>query len=41
MKTTIDKNFFEKWNGKKVAMHCKTYDEAKEFCRVEKGKNNG
>lgn len=34
MKTTIDEKFFERWKDKKVVMHCKTYDEAKEFCKI-------
>lgn len=34
MNTTIDEKFFEKWKDKDVAMHCKTSEEAKEFCRL-------
>lgn len=34
MKTTIDKEFFEKWEDKEVVMHCKTKSEANEFCRI-------
>ena len=34
MKTTIDKEFFEKWKNKDVAMWCKKKEYAEEFCRL-------
>ena len=34
MKTTIDKEFFEKWKNKRVVMWCKKEEYAKEFCRL-------
>lgn len=34
MKTTIDKEFFEKWKYEKVAMWCKKEEYAEEFCRL-------
>ena len=34
MKTTIDKDFFEKWSEKGVVMWCKKEEYAKEFCRL-------
>lgn len=34
MKTTIDKDFFEKWKNKKVAMWCKKKEYAEEFCKL-------
>ena len=34
MKTTIDKEFFEKWKDEKVAMWCKKKEYAEEFCRL-------
>lgn len=34
MKTTIDKEFFERWKDKKVVMWCKNKVYAFEFCKV-------
>lgn len=34
MKTTIDKEFFEKWKDEDVAMWCKKKEYAEEFCRL-------
>ena len=34
MKTTIDKEFFEKWKDEDVVMWCKKEEYAKEFCRL-------
>lgn len=34
MKTTIDKEFFEKWKDKEVAMWCKKKEYAEEFCKL-------
>lgn len=34
MKTTISKEFFEKWKNKKVVMWCKKEEYAEEFCKI-------
>lgn len=34
MKTTINKEFFEQWKDKDVAMWCKKEEYAKEFCKL-------
>lgn len=34
MKTTINKEFFEKWKDKDVVMWCKKKEYAEEFCRL-------
>lgn len=34
MKTTINKEFFDKWKGKDVAMWCKKEEYAEEFCKI-------
>lgn len=34
MKTTINKDFFERWEDKEVAMWCKKKEYAEEFCKL-------
>lgn len=34
MKTTINKEFFEKWKNKDVVMWCKKEEYAEEFCKI-------